>query len=212
MKIVKAFLTRHEAEAFVKHGNLSLSSSASSGTTKFYGVRAGKVPGVYTDWPSVQAQITGFKGPKYRSFTTRQEAATWINEDLIENEASAKPVPKGKKSKNPVPQLEADEIDENVEPGFGPLPKGSEDGFDRRIKLNPDTDALGYKSEGELKAVKMQATGLAKGAPIHVYTDGSALKNGAKGAQAGIGVWFGPADSRYGPIGISQLRRTQLQG
>lgn len=33
-----------------------------SAETKYYGVRAGKVPGVYTQWSQCQEMITGFKG------------------------------------------------------------------------------------------------------------------------------------------------------
>ena len=35
---------------------------ATSGETKYYGVRAGKVPGVYKLWSECQEMITGFKG------------------------------------------------------------------------------------------------------------------------------------------------------
>src|SRR5690606_36998807 len=32
--------------------------------------------------------------------------------------------------------------------------------------------------------------------PLTIYTDGSALGNGKNGARAGVGVYFGPNDSR----------------
>lgn len=41
---------------------------------KFYVVWIGRAPGVYTDWPSCQAQVSGVAGARYKSFKTRAEA------------------------------------------------------------------------------------------------------------------------------------------
>lgn len=42
--------------------------------SKFYVVWKGKVPGVYTSWEACSQQINGFKGAKYKSYKTREEA------------------------------------------------------------------------------------------------------------------------------------------
>ena len=191
---VKAFINREDAETFVKHGLFK----PSGGPTKYYGVRVGKIPGVYTDWPSAQQQVTGAKAPQYRSFPTRAEAEAYVTDVRGVNDGSLKAASKSRKQRTSVHIPESDEIDETVEAGVGPLPKESEDGFDRRIKLDKHTGLVKYKPEGELKAIKMQATGIAKNQELHIYTDGSALKNGTAGAKAGVGVYFGPQDSRYG--------------
>lgn len=44
----------------------SLDPTSSSYTAKFYGVRSGKVPGVYTDWASAEAQVKGVQKPKVK--------------------------------------------------------------------------------------------------------------------------------------------------
>ena len=36
------------------------------------------------------------------------------------------------------------------------------------------------------------------GPDLIVYSDGACLRNGRKGAMAGIGVWWGPGDSAFG--------------
>lgn len=36
------------------------------------------MPGVYTDWPSAQQQITGWQKPKHRCFSTRAEAEQFV--------------------------------------------------------------------------------------------------------------------------------------
>ncbi|KAL9048688.1 MAG: hypothetical protein Q9162_007598 [Coniocarpon cinnabarinum] len=189
---VKAFKTYQEAQEFVEHGL----TTSSSGPRKFYAVRVGRQPGIYTDWPSTQAQVTGVKGPKFKSFLTRKQAEEYMRGAQVNGHSIVKSTTKDRK--NVVQAPDANEVDETIEPGYGPLPSGAEDGFDRRLKLNQNTGAVEYKSDGELRAVKMQATGLARDQPLRIYTDGSALKNGANGARAGVGVYFGPLDqSKY---------------
>ncbi|KAL9081573.1 MAG: hypothetical protein Q9159_007237 [Coniocarpon cinnabarinum] len=186
----KAFKTYQEAQEFVEHGL----TTSSSGPRKFYAVRVGRQPGIYTDWPSTQAQVTGVKGPKFKSFLTRKQAEEYMRGAQVNGHSIVKSTTKDRK--NVVQAPDANEVDETIEPGYGPLPSGAEDGFDRRLKLNQNTGAVEYKSDGELRAVKMQATGLARDQPLRIYTDGSALKNGANGARAGVGVYFGPLDQR----------------
>lgn len=41
---------------------------------KFYGVKAGKKPGVYMTWAECQKQVIGFAGALYKSFPTEEEA------------------------------------------------------------------------------------------------------------------------------------------
>ncbi len=35
---------------------------------KYYGVKRGLVPGVYTSWDECKAQVDGFSGAEYKSF------------------------------------------------------------------------------------------------------------------------------------------------
>lgn len=45
--------------------------------TKYYAVRAGYKPGVYTSWALCQQQITGFKGAQFKSFTSYEDASAF---------------------------------------------------------------------------------------------------------------------------------------
>ncbi|KFL42585.1 hypothetical protein CH76_11480 [Lysinibacillus sp. BF-4] len=45
---------------------------------KFYAVRVGRTPGVYTTWAACTEQVKGFSGAVYKSFTTKQEAEAFI--------------------------------------------------------------------------------------------------------------------------------------
>ena len=213
MSVDKSFSTLTEAEAFLR--DASSSSTKSSKAEKFYGVAIGHVPGVYTDYASVQAQVTNCSGAKQQAFATRQEAQAFVNEfkrdgsapislrgDLSEasslttgkgSKASDNPPKKQKKNDTAPPALTNGDI--KWEPGMGPLPPDAVDGFDPTIKLDPDTGELRLKTEEELSGTKLQPTGDFSG-PIHVYTDGSSLGNGRVGAVGGVGVYFGANDER----------------
>ena len=201
---------------------------------KFYAVKSGRTPGIYTDWPSAQKQIIGWQKPRHKCFSTRAEAQRFLdsgdqktggNEEFalgVVYHASdgtemptTTPAPK-KGKKNPPgpngsnkaakpPSESYSEADQ--EPGIGPLPPGVEDGFDPNIVLDPQTGEVVYKSEDQRRQTKVQARGLSKQGMLRIHTDGSSLRNGMTGAFAGVGVYFGPSDERY-EVAASSERST----
>ncbi|OJF94135.1 viroplasmin family protein [Alkalibacterium sp. 20] len=46
--------------------------------TKYYAVKKGRNPGVYTTWPEAQKQVTGFNNAQFKSFQTETEAQAFI--------------------------------------------------------------------------------------------------------------------------------------
>ena len=195
-----------------------------SPSAKFYAVKNGRVPGIYADWPSAQEQIRGWQRPKHRCFSTRAEAQRFLDQDLAVSESSPeapatedgvsasigvdephdaivhKPTQKKPKNalngtgKSRVNILEYNE--DEFEAGTGPLPPGAEDGFDPNIMLDPVTGKVVYKTQEQRQATKLAPAGDTQTGPIRIHTDGSSLGNGAVGAFAGIGVYFGPSDRR----------------
>lgn len=45
---------------------------------KYYAVQKGVVPGVYGTWDECKAQVDGFSGAKYKSFTSEEEALAFV--------------------------------------------------------------------------------------------------------------------------------------
>lgn len=185
---VKSFSTRSEADQFVQNGLFGPTQ-----TVKFYAVRNGRVPGIYTSWDEARAQVEQWPKPEHRSFPTLSEAEEYLRTNQSPGVEKA---PK-KQKKQADEYFASGELDESMEAGTGSLPADSEDGFDYRIKLNPGTGKIEYKTQEERRATKMQAVGVSKQTTLHIYTDGSALSNGRAGAVAGVGVYFGPNDQRY---------------
>lgn len=194
------------------------SATPKSGKQKFYGVAVGHVPGVYTEWSAVQAQIKGIGGCKHKSFATQAEALAFVNEfkrdksapislrgDLSEASSATDKhskvgentsnTSKRQKKEDTAPASTLTNGHTKFEPGMGPLPPDAEDGFDRTIKLDINSGHIRAKTSDELRATKSQPTGDFTG-PITVYTDGSSLNNGKAHAVGGVGVYFGPHDPR----------------
>lgn len=45
---------------------------------KYYAVKHGRQPGIYTTWNETKEHVHGFPSAKYKSFPTRQEAEEWL--------------------------------------------------------------------------------------------------------------------------------------
>lgn len=46
---------------------------------KYYAVRNGRIPGVYTTWEECKKQVDGFSGAQYKSFATEWEAKKYVS-------------------------------------------------------------------------------------------------------------------------------------
>ena len=59
---------------------------------KYYGVKAGRQPGVYTSWDECKAQVDGYSNAQYKSFKTNDEAQAYVSgEAALTNESDIKP-------------------------------------------------------------------------------------------------------------------------
>lgn len=46
---------------------------------KYYAVKKGVVPGIYTQWEQCKSMVNGYPGAEYKSFTTIEEADEYMN-------------------------------------------------------------------------------------------------------------------------------------
>lgn len=46
---------------------------------KYYAVKKGNLPGIYTEWEEVRPLVTGFPGAEYKSFKTQKEAEAYLH-------------------------------------------------------------------------------------------------------------------------------------
>ena len=69
---------------------------------KFYAVKVGKTPGIYSIWEDCKAQVEGFPGATYKSFKTANEAAAYLGWNGAENVANVKKESVGETEDNAV--------------------------------------------------------------------------------------------------------------
>ncbi|KAL1894565.1 hypothetical protein Sste5346_005800 [Sporothrix stenoceras] len=189
----KSFVTREHAAAFVAGLNPE-GGAKDKGEPRFYAVAIGKFPGIYTDWAEASKAIVGAKGPKYKKFSTRAEAADYIR--MYANDATRQALSGlGGNAAAGVNTQQAVEEDEDEEE--------EEDDEDEEEK-----DAAQILQPANKRAKQgSSATSASSTAVLDIYTDGSSLGNGKNGASAGVGVFFGPGDKRN----ISERLKGTLQ-
>ena len=195
---VQSFPSHEDATAFMNGIKPSAGSAGQDPENiRYYGIQRGRVPGVYTDWSKAQEQIRGFTRPRYRKFPTRQEAEEFVKEGQ-ERAPTLVGFAEAKKStgvQGVTSEIPKDANGVEYAPGEGPLPPGTEDGFDPNVLLDPRTGKMVYKTELQKAATKTRSTGMP--GMLRIYTDGSSLRNGTALASAGVGVYFGPGDPRF---------------
>ena len=57
---------------------------------KFYAVRVGKNPGIYTSWDECKENVHGFGGAEYKSFPTLSEAESFMMGEKIDNSVAVR--------------------------------------------------------------------------------------------------------------------------
>lgn len=60
---------------------------------KFYAVRQGRTPGIYTSWDACRAQVEGFGGASYKGFETRADAERWLSPYSAKTQEAAGEIP-----------------------------------------------------------------------------------------------------------------------
>ncbi|CAD7702228.1 unnamed protein product [Ostreobium quekettii] len=61
---------------------LSRICPAAMGGAKWYAVRIGRHPGIYSSWQKCQAEVHGFPKAVFKSFLNREDAESWLTGDL----------------------------------------------------------------------------------------------------------------------------------
>jgi ribonuclease HI len=208
---VKSFTSLVDAEKFLAGDDPTNDPASSTYQPKFYGVKNGRVPGVYTDWPSAQKQIIGWTKPKHKCFTSRAEAEAYLksgDETRATNGASSS-TPEAQRTTEST-RDSPDEVNGTAkkQKRTGPTISNLLDGHDAKFAGDadsnsedsqdaddPDLDDRQPKPESPKKG-KPKATPQKRGGVLRIYTDGSSLGNGKFGASAGVGVYFGEDDER----------------
>lgn len=58
---------------------------------KYYVVKKGKTPGIYSSWDECRAQVEGYSGALYKGFAAKEEAQAYLQGNVQEGEAEEVP-------------------------------------------------------------------------------------------------------------------------
>ncbi|XP_055491233.1 ribonuclease H1 [Leucoraja erinacea] len=143
----------------------------------YYAVRAGRSPGVYPTWDDCKKQVDKFPNAIFKKFATEEDA--WAFVGAAGSSSQSTPRECDGQSKP------ADECEQKKCGGKKRPHNLSDDDMEPCNKSFRSTKS--FVDLGE-KFTYM-------GDAVAVYTDGCCAGNGRKGAQAGIGVYWGPGHS-----------------
>lgn len=73
-------------------GRLVYESVAFNINMPYYAVAVGRKVDIYPSWPECEAQVKGFKGAKFKKFSTENEARDFIDKNKDSEESGATPV------------------------------------------------------------------------------------------------------------------------
>ena len=125
---------------------------------KFYAVKTGLVPGVYTTWDECKAQVEHFSSAVYKSFATEAEARAFVNGvPYIETGAKALEYPVDKDNHIDIWVDGSYNADTN-ECGYGVYIKG--DGIEAVLYGKKECIEGGRNIEGEVHAAEIALTTL----------------------------------------------------
>ncbi|KAL1839989.1 hypothetical protein VTJ49DRAFT_952 [Mycothermus thermophilus] len=183
-----------------------MDSTLSSSGGKYYAVRVGAKPGIYTTWATCKQQIDGYKGAQYKSFVNYEDAAAFVDGRSPPSGAADNKPPRFygvAVGREPGVYTEWSKVQEAVKGWKGPKyrkfdTRQEAEEFVRTGKVPVVTATDGDTvEESPAKKTKTTPNASAKRNPVVVvYTDGSSRGNGKVGAAAGVGVYFGPNDPR----------------
>jgi ribonuclease HI len=159
---------------------------APSKKNKFYAVLNGVDPGsfptnkigIFQTWEQARQRVEGFPNAKHRSFSSLSEATTYCLT-----------------SQGQIPALLQSVIDSSIS-RFGASPASIPSTSSSRSAPAPKPKTAKRPPSPSRKRKEPDVDSAASADFLTIYTDGACPGNGKSNPRAGLGVWFGPNDSR----------------
>jgi len=190
----------------------------------YYAVKVGKRPGIYTTWSNFtssflgallliivtredcQEQVDGYPCAKYKKLRTVEEAEAWILGSASQSgpvEQRGVPYPVRSKTKPANSSLDRasaiiwSQSSEQVRVSSSPSTIKPTPTIQSDSRFQPAFGPSNDRPRAAAEPSRVTASSLSVLAEDVVYTDGACSGNGQYGSVAGIGVWWGPYDTRY---------------
>mmetsp|Transcript_49558 Transcript_49558/g.97600 ORF Transcript_49558/g.97600 Transcript_49558/m.97600 type:complete len:281 (+) Transcript_49558:445-1287(+) len=146
---------------------------------KFYAVRIGRVPGVYSTWEECEKQVKGFSDCSHKSFRTEAEAWSFVNEGQGGSAAAGSFLASASSAPHGASQAAKSQSEETA--------------VKKRKNQTTNTQAASDSAQPP-SPKKKKETEIVPRRERLVYTDGASKNNGRPDAAAGYGVYWGDGD------------------
>lgn len=123
---------------------------------KYYAVKIGKSPGIYSTWKQTEEQVKGFSGAKYKSFETEKEALEYLSKiDKERSQDESEDINSiNEKIENEISNLKEDEVIAFVDGSYCPDINGKEKySFGVLLKTKDSENSL-YKAYVEKEYIQ----------------------------------------------------------
>lgn len=147
---------------------------------KFYAVASGRSTGIFTDWPSAEAQVKGIAGAKFQGFSSEEEARAWLENPFYKKREACQKTPAAAQVR---PELRPGAIIVCTDGGCinnpGPGGYGVVIEVDEELREMSGGFRLTTNNRMEMMAALVALETLRGcGKPIDLYSDSSYLVNG----------------------------------
>lgn len=160
-------------------------SGMQSKAQKYYAVKNGRETGIFTQWSDVQPHINGYSGALHKSFKTLAEAKDYLLEEAVAViQPTVKAVTETRSPKKAVTTTQTPKKTFDVQASLEPP-------HSKKAKAHANASNTPKKMKVPVPVLDSSNLPGPRENEKEVYTDGSSLKNGQKGAAAGWGVYFG---------------------
>lgn len=158
----------------------------------YYAVRTGRKTGIFLTWAECESYVKGFPGARYKKFSTEDEAQTFVSGSGFSGSSTVS-VPYESRKRTYYEMSDSNHYDNTYNSGYGySNPRGVKYYKSNSTSSVPSSSWTSWSSSCSSSNSKESSS---NSRPI-VYTDGCCSKNGRNGARAGIGVYWGPENTR----------------
>ncbi|KAL9980315.1 hypothetical protein ACROYT_G008881 [Oculina patagonica] len=155
----------------------------------YYAVRTGRKTGIFQTWAECESYVKGFPGARYKKFSTEDEAETFVSGSGAGSYSgySTGSAPYESRKRTFYEMSDNNTNDNTYTSGYSSYsnPRGTK-------YYKPSSSWTSWSSSSSSSSDEASSSA---SRPV-VYTDGCCTQNGRNGARAGIGVYWGPDNTR----------------
>ena len=175
------------------------------GRHKFFSVARGRRIGIFSSWEECKAEVDGYKGAKFKAFSTMGEAQNFYYSNQPQPTQQGMPLLVCEFNTNSMP-LKTPTVNHIVRTSWQGQPLELQ--AHRAPPAATNRAPAAATNRASAAAMKRESASInATVRPLIVYVDGACSGNGTASSRAGCGGYFGEGDSRNFSFALNPKER-----